>query len=146
MTGPEEKDAILSGCRGSRMKKVAIIAYGFPPVGGAGVQRPVKFVKYLREFGWEPVVLTVGNPSVPVIDTSLLHDIPENVAVYRAKTLEPSYRAKNVLAHAGSGLGATLKRLLKYCFSSLLLPDVQVLWWPYLIVYLIKVIKNEKPH
>jgi hypothetical protein len=40
------------------MKKVLMIAHQFPPIGGSGVQRTVKFVKYLRDFGWEPVVLT----------------------------------------------------------------------------------------
>ena len=74
------------------MKKVAVISYNFPPVGGAGVQRPVKFVKYLREFGsGAPVVLSVANPSVPVRDKSLLKDIPDDVKVYSARTLEPSY-------------------------------------------------------
>jgi len=127
------------------MKKVAVIAYGFPPVGGAGVQRPVKFVKYLREFGWEPLVLTVENPSVPVVDSSLLKDVPSAVAIYKAKTLEPSYGVKSALADSRRGLGFVLKRALKRCFLAFLLPDVQVLWWPALLVKLVKLIRTQQP-
>ncbi len=126
------------------MKKVLIIAYSFPPVGGAGVQRPVKFVKYLQKFGWEPVVLTVSNPSVPLIDTTLPKDIPEGVQIYRALTFEPSYKVKHAFAdNQGKRSGA--KVFLKRCISMLLLPDLQVLWWPGLIFKLFKVIINEKP-
>ncbi|MCS4471994.1 hypothetical protein JQ032_01445 [Clostridium botulinum] len=42
------------------MKKVLIIAYYFPPLGWSGVQRTLKFVKYLKDFGWQPIVVTVG--------------------------------------------------------------------------------------
>jgi len=57
------------------MKKVVIISYNFPPVGGAGVQRSAKFVKYLREFDWDPIVLSVENPSVPVRDSCRCENI-----------------------------------------------------------------------
>lgn len=126
------------------MKKVLIIAYNFPPVGGAGVQRPVKFVKYLRHFGWEPVVLTVSNPSVPIQDVAMLKDVPEGVVIYRALSLEPSYEAKQAFSTAQRQGGRT-KALLKKYISMLLLPDLQVLWWPGLLVKIIKVIKAEKP-
>ncbi len=71
------------------MKKVLIITYYWPPSGGAGVQRWLKFVKYLRDFGWEPVVYTAENPEVPVIDESLEKDIPEGILVLRTKAREP---------------------------------------------------------
>ncbi len=71
------------------MKKVLIITYYWPPSGGAGVQRWLKFVKYLREFGWEPVVYTPENPEVPAIDHSLEKDIPEGITVLRTKVWEP---------------------------------------------------------
>ena len=127
------------------MKKVLLISYNFPPVGGAGVQRPVKFVKYLREFGWEPVVLSVSNPSVPVLDLSLLNDIPNGVKVYRARTLEPSYAVKSSLSRNQSGLLATWTSVLKKTCSLLLLPDLQILWWPGLFFYLLKILPREKP-
>lgn len=126
------------------MKKVLIIAYSFPPVGGAGVQRPVKFVKYLRRFGWEPVVLTVSNPSVPTQDAAMLKDIPEGVKIYRARSLEPSYEAKQTFTTDQKQVGG-IKAIIKKYISMLLLPDLQVLWWPGLLVEIIKVIKAEKP-
>ncbi len=126
------------------MKKVLLIAYSFPPVGGAGVQRPVKFVKYLREFGWEPLVMTVANPSVPVLDNALLKDVPEGVIVYHARTFEPSYAVKQAFA-ADKSHGWSIKSLIKKCFSGFMLPDLQILWWPGLIIEMIKVIRREKP-
>jgi glycosyltransferase involved in cell wall biosynthesis len=71
------------------MKKVLIITYYWPPSGGAGVQRWLKFVKYLREFGWEPIVYTPENPEPPDYDETLLADIPENLTVIRRPVWEP---------------------------------------------------------
>lgn len=71
------------------MKKVLIITYYWPPAGGPGVQRVLKFAKYLPEFGWEPVILTVADGNYPAIDESLLAEIPDNIKVYKTKTLEP---------------------------------------------------------
>ena len=71
------------------MKKVLIISYYFPPSGGAGVQRMLKFVKYLREFGWEPVVLTARNADYPAYDESLQSEIPPGIKVYRSRIVEP---------------------------------------------------------
>ena len=68
-------------------KKVLIITYYWPPAGGPGVQRWLKFVKYLPTQGWQPSVLTVQNPSVPAFDASLLADIPQGVLIRRARTL-----------------------------------------------------------
>lgn len=64
-------------------KRVLIIAHIFPPVGGSGVQRTLKFVKYLRNNGWEPVVVTVGETQYPLKDKSLVDEIPEGVKVVR---------------------------------------------------------------
>lgn len=126
------------------MKKVLIIAYAFPPVGGSGVQRPVKFIKYLREFGWEPMVLTVENPSVPLIDKSLLKDIPPGAKIYRARSLEPSYAAKKALASTRPGR-LSFKAALKKVISFLLLPDIHVLWWPGLFRKLWSILRTERP-
>jgi glycosyltransferase involved in cell wall biosynthesis len=73
----------------SNMKKVLIITYYWPPSGGAGVQRWLKFVKYLREFGWEPLVYTPENPEAPATDNSLLKDIPSNLIVIKQAIWEP---------------------------------------------------------
>lgn len=71
------------------MKKVLILTYYWPPAGGAGVQRWLKFVKYMRLFGWEPVVYTAKNGEMPVIDTSLEKDIPEGTVVLSQPIWEP---------------------------------------------------------
>ncbi len=64
-------------------------ASGFVSSGGAGVQRWLKTVKYLREYGWEPVVYTPENPEAPAIDNSLLKDIPEGIKVLKQPIWEP---------------------------------------------------------
>lgn len=71
------------------MKKVLVITYYWPPCGGAGVQRWLKFVKYLKDFGWEPIVYTPENPEMPVADNSLLKDIPENLTILKTHIWEP---------------------------------------------------------
>ncbi len=71
------------------MKKVLILTYYWPPGGGAGVQRWLKFVKYLQEFGWEPIVYTAENGEMPVIDNSLEKDIPKGITILKTKIWEP---------------------------------------------------------
>ena len=71
------------------MKRVLIITYYWPPSGGAGVQRWLKFVKYLRNYGWEPVVYTARNPEAPALDHSLIKDVPEGLEVIRQPIWEP---------------------------------------------------------
>lgn len=71
------------------MKNLLVIAYYFPPSGGPGVQRVLKNIKYLPEFGWNPIVLTVSNGSFPARDESLLKQIPEGIIVKRTHIYEP---------------------------------------------------------
>ena len=71
------------------MRKVLIIAYFFPPLGGGGIQRTVKFAKYLPQLGWEPVILTVKGGTHIAHDDSLLEDLPEGIRIYRARAFEP---------------------------------------------------------
>ena len=116
------------------MLRVLVVSYSFPPVGGAGVQRMLKLVKYLPAHGVLPSVLTVERPSVPVMDPSLLAEVPEEVAILRARTLEPSYSAKNVAwrAHADAPKKLTARplRAASRLGRELLMPDPQVLWLP----------------
>lgn len=71
------------------LRKVLIITYYWPPSGGAGVQRWLKFSKYLREFGWEPVIYTPENPEAPAIDNSLEKDIPAGISIIKRPIIEP---------------------------------------------------------
>ncbi|MFH5831717.1 glycosyltransferase family 4 protein [Halalkalibaculum sp. DA3122] len=70
-------------------ERALIVTYYWPPSGGAGVQRPLKFAKYLPQFDIQPFVLTVENPTYPIRDESLESDIPEEVEVFKSNTIEP---------------------------------------------------------
>ncbi|MFZ1682766.1 MAG: glycosyltransferase [Candidatus Zixiibacteriota bacterium] len=80
------------------MKTVLIVAYDFPPRSTSGVYRPLKFAKYLPEFGWRPVILTVSNYPHDIIDETLVAELPECAAVYRAHSIEPK-RWEEALFH-----------------------------------------------
>jgi len=129
-------------------KKILFVSYNFPPVGGGGVQRVVKFVKYIHLYGWRPVVLTVRNPSVPTTDNTLQRDVPNTVKIYRAPTLEPSYHFKS--SFSGSNKQEKKKcsilNPVKKAVSGLFVPDMQILWWPGLVVSLLRVLRKERPH
>jgi glycosyltransferase involved in cell wall biosynthesis len=107
----------------------------------AGVQRVTKFVKYLPRFGWQVTVLTVKNPSVPILDESLLRDIPAQTVLARAKTWEPGYALKSLVAAANDSSARTLRSLVRSSVKSVvrrmangvLQPDPQVLWAPHAI-------------
>jgi len=71
------------------MKKVLIITYYWPPMGGGGVQRWLKTVKYLREFGWEPIIFTTKNGEASVVDEGMLQEIPEGIETLRVPIWEP---------------------------------------------------------
>ncbi|QDT55393.1 D-inositol-3-phosphate glycosyltransferase [Caulifigura coniformis] len=121
----------------STPRRVLFVSYLFPPVGGVGVHRVTKFVKYLPQFGWECSVLTVANPSTPLVDGSLRRDVPVSTNVVQARTLEPGYGLKAAVG-AGevgrSGIVAAAKRRLKgiarRAVNTVLQPDPQILWRP----------------
>lgn len=98
------------------MRKVLMIAYQFPPMGGSGVQRTAKFVKYLREFGWEPVVLTRSINGMELTDESLLRDIPPDVEITRTKAYDPT------------ALPGILRLPGKFIGRKLFIPDSETLW------------------
>ena len=121
-----------------RFRRVLFVAYQFPPVGGVGVHRVTKFIKYLPEFGWESSVLTVANPSVPLFDESLNRDIPPGTLIRRAKTYEPGYGVKQAVAgdtqRTRSPLAwiqKCLRGAVRTCGNILLQPDAQILWHPH---------------
>lgn len=131
-------------------KRVLFISYLFPPVGGVGVQRVTKFVKYLPDFGWESSVLTVSNPSVPLLDESYQRDIPANTIIRRAKTYEPGYALKQaVAANSGTGRASMVKGWIK-AFARrvgnlVLQPDAQILWHRHARIAALELLQ-EVPH
>lgn len=111
-------------------RRVLLVSYHFPPVGGAGVQRPAKFAKYLPEYDWDVSVLQAANPSVPLLDESLLEDLPADLVMVKARTLEPGYAAKSRAAGDVAGQPSWPKRLVRQAATMVLQPDAQVLWLP----------------
>jgi glycosyltransferase involved in cell wall biosynthesis len=109
--------------------RALVVSYAFPPTGGAGVGRPLKLVKYLGRHGVTPAVLTAANPSVPVRDESLLHDVPAGTPIIRARTLEPGYAVKAAGWRAGTRRSPLL-RLGTWVARHALTPDPQLLWQP----------------
>lgn len=111
--------------------RALLVSYLFPPVGGAGVGRVLKFAKYLPKYGIEPTILTAENPSVPLVDESRLSDTA-GMRVIRARTLEPGYGVKRAVWNASEGeaRGARRSGALLRGARLLLVPDPQVLWLP----------------
>jgi glycosyltransferase involved in cell wall biosynthesis len=113
-----------------------LVTYVWPPTGGVGSLRVRKLAKYLPEHGVTPTVLTAANPSVPLIDESLMEDVPPNIEVIRARTFEPGYATKqNVWSQSRSGqqsigLKQRAKRGLAAVARQALIPDPQLLWQP----------------
>ena len=119
------------------MKKVLIITYYWPPAGGPGVQRWVKFVKYLRYFGIEPIIYTPKNPTYPILDPHIAADIPEDLTLLKTKIFEPyalaSLFSKEKTQKISAGIIPTKKpspldKLLLWIRGNLFIPDARVLW------------------
>ena len=76
------------------MKRALVITYYWPPAGGPGVQRWLKFVTYFKDFGIEPVVFIPDNPHYPLQDKSIVSEIPEGIEIIRFPIKEPYGFAK----------------------------------------------------
>lgn len=138
------------------MKKVLIISYYWPPAGGPGVQRIVKFTRELPRFGWQPLILTVKDPSSPAKDESLLTTIPDECIVYKTSTLEPftlykyiTGKSKNeslskdtILKHSDESMTEKMSRIIR---ANLFLPDARVGWIPAMLKQGLRIIEKEHP-
>lgn len=118
-------------------KKILIITYYWPPAGGPGVQRWLKFAKYLPEFGWKPVIFTPENPSYPLLDESLEKEVPENLEIIKTKIWEPYQLAEklnrsNKKFKAGQfdvGQNQSWKSKLSiWIRGNFFIPDARVFW------------------
>ncbi len=121
------------------MRRVLIITYYWPPSGGSAVLRWLKFSKYLREFGWEPVIYTPDNPEPQEIDESLLQDIPENMEILKTRITEPYSIYKwltgkkqsdrlGVALMKDSHKKSVLSKLSLWIRSNFFIPDPRILW------------------
>ena len=111
------------------LKKVLIVAYHYPPLGGGGVFRTLKFTKYLPKFGYQPYVLTVKNPMYGTKDPTLLKEIPPEVKIFRTFSFE--HRILRA------------PRLLKISLKWFYIPDENIGWLPFAVPAGTKIIKKE---
>ncbi|GHT33480.1 glycosyl transferase family 1 [Bacteroidia bacterium] len=132
--------------------KILIITYYFPPSGGSGVQRWLKFVKYLQKFDWQPVVLTVKPEmaNFPHIDHSLEKDIPPEVRVERTDTFEVLNLYKKVSAEKEVPFGnlkdktSLLQKVSRFIRGNFFLPDPRRGWNKYACRRACRLIETEK--
>ncbi len=123
------------------MKNLLIITYYFPPSGGPGVQRVLKHTKYLRLFGWNPIVFTVRDADYPAFDYSLINEIPKDVKVVRSKIFEPYnfYRKLtgkkpgepvdvNIIKKEGAKLSIR-EKLIEFVRGTFFIPDARIGWY-----------------
>ena len=133
------------------MKKVLVITYYWPPAGGSGVQRWLKFAKYLPQFGWQPVIYTPLNPEVNSEDASLAKDISPDLEVVKRKILEPytiykllSGKKKNEKIQANAVAQNNSGGISVFIRGNFFIPDPRV-WWVGPSVKFLKKYLKEHP-
>lgn len=121
-------------------KKVLIIAYYWPPSGGSGVQRWLKFVKYIPHFGWQPYVFTPENPSFAIRDESLIKDVPDEAEVIRFPIWEPYesfFKVSGAFGQQKKGSPTDLvatsnkslfQKISTFVRANFFIPDPRVFW------------------
>lgn len=120
------------------MKKVLIITYYWPPAGGPGVQRWLKFVKYLRDFEVEPVVYIPENPNYPLIDKSFINEVPKDIEIIRQPIFEP-YKFGAVLSKKNTKTISSgiikqkekqnfIQKLMLFVRGNFFIPDARKFW------------------
>jgi glycosyltransferase involved in cell wall biosynthesis len=135
------------------LKKVLIITYYWPPSGGGGVQRWLKFIKYLPEFGWEPIVFTPENPDFSLQDDTLQKDINPDLEVIRFPIWEPFGVYKKLFKSSGKTVkqGIVIEkskltfgdRISIWIRANLFIPDPRVFWVRPSAKFLESVIKDN---
>lgn len=136
------------------MEKVLIITYYWPPAGGPGVQRWLKFVKYLRDFGIEPVLYVPENPHYPLLDESLVTEIPRNLEILRKPIFEPyslaSFLSKKNTQKISSGLipdeekQGLLQKAMLYIRGNFFIPDARKFWIKPSVEFLLEYLEEHK--
>lgn len=134
------------------MHKVLLIAYYWPPAGGPGVQRWLKFVKYLRDFGVDPIVYVPDNPHYPIVDDNLVTEVPKGIRIIRRPIREPyrwaSFLSKTKTKTISSGIikeknPSLVERLLLWVRGNLFIPDARKFWIKPSVRYLSEILKEE---
>lgn len=111
----------------SNLRNVLVIAYYFPPMGLSGVQRTLKFVKYLPQFGWQPTVVTVTPTGYFAQDYSMLDELlSQKIEILRVGSLDPNrfFRKKGVVKMPSE----PVRKLFTFVSDSLFIPDNKIGW------------------
>tara|TARA_R110000850_G_scaffold115256_2_gene230500 strand:- start:102247 stop:103542 length:1296 start_codon:yes stop_codon:yes gene_type:complete len=134
--------------------KTLIITYYWPPAGGPGVQRWLKFVKYLPDFGVEPIVYIPENPTYPLLDENLVQEVSDKVTIIRQPIFEPygfaSFLSKNKTKKISSGIipnkkkQSFVERTLLWIRGNMFIPDARIFWVKPSIKFLQKYIDEHK--
>ena len=132
------------------LKKILIVTYYWPPSGGPGVQRWLKFVKYLPDFGVQPIVYIPENPTYPIVDENLVKEVSDKAIILRQNIFEPyqlaSFLSKNKIKKMNSGIipnqkkQSFLDKTLLWIRGNLFIPDARVFWVKPSVAYLEKYI------
>ncbi|AOZ98411.1 glycosyltransferase family 4 protein [Flavobacterium commune] len=135
-------------------KKILIITYYWPPAGGPGVQRWLKFVKYLPDFGVKPIVYIPENPTYPIVDENLVKEVSDKAIILKQKIFEPyqlaSFLSKNKTKKMNSGIipnqkkQSFLDKVFLWIRGNLFIPDARFFWVKPSVSYLEKyIIENN---
>ena len=136
------------------MKRALIISYYWPPSGGSGVQRWVKFAKYLPGQGWQPVIYTPENPELTTVDHTLEEEIPAEAEIIKTRIIEPYGLYRKIF---GGGRKASegevnpingqkksfRQKVSMFIRGNLFIPDPRCLWISPSAKYLVKYLKEH---
>lgn len=136
------------------MPKALIVTYYWPPSGGTAVLRWLSFVKYMRDFGWEPVVYTPDNPESQETDTSLIDGIPETLTIIKSRIREPYVFYKWMTGRKKSeklGLAfmsetknqGFMSKIALWIRSNVFIPDPRILWVRPSVRFLIQYLRQH---
>jgi glycosyltransferase involved in cell wall biosynthesis len=134
-------------------RKVLILSYYWPPASGPGVQRFLKISKYISDFGWQPVILTVENTSSSSVDYSLGDDV-ESLQVFKTKTFEPFEVYNRLSGKKGKQVGTGLigfennkglfKKITLFIRANFFIPDARKGWSRFALKEATKIINENK--
>ncbi len=135
-------------------RKVLIITYYWPPAGGITVLRCLKLAKYLREFGWEPVIYTASNAQYPYLDPGNVKDIPEGVTVLSRPIFEPLHLFKKLsgrktsdpltnMVHVRDKKASFADRFGIWVRANFFIPDARAFWIRPSVNYLTRYLKSN---
>ena len=135
-------------------KKLLIITYYWPPAGGPGVQRWLKFVKYLPDFDVQPIVFVPENPTYPIVDSNLVAEVSDKAIILKTPIFEPyqlaSFLSKNKTKKISSGIipnqkkQSFLEKVMLWVRGNLFIPDARVFWVKPSVAYLEKYIRENE--